>query len=78
MSLRNDIRALYRANRNISSKEIIERLGITPTRTFWKILNDEQVSMRGLYPARRKNRNKPKAQPKGIVYFIPPEQEPAP
>lgn len=77
MSLRDDIRALYRENRNISSKKIIERLGITPSRTFWKILNQEQVGMRGLYPARRKNTNAHnKATPKGMIYFIPPEGKP--
>jgi hypothetical protein len=79
MNLREEIRALYHENRNIGSKEILERLGCKPTQTFWRILNDEQVSMRGVYPARRKNRNMPHSHAKGFrrgaIYWIPPKQK---
>lgn len=75
MSLRDDIRALYRAFPNISGKEIWEKLGITPTKRHWQILNEEQVSKRGLYPARRHNTNAHrKVVSKGNIRFIPPKK----
>jgi len=78
-SLREQIRALYRENRNISSKEIIERLGITPTKHFWKVLVEVQVDYRGNSPDRGKNRGRPNSRMRGFrkgqVYFIPPEQK---
>lgn len=55
LSLGQRIRALYQANPNISAQEIIQRLGVKPTRDFWRILNAEQVGIRGLSPDRRKN-----------------------
>jgi hypothetical protein len=66
VGLREDIRALYRENPNISGKQILERLGCKSTPQFWRILEDEQIGMRGVYPAKRKNRNKPISFAKGI------------
>ena len=59
MGLREDIKALYHENPNISSKQILETLGCKDTPQFWKILNDVQVGIRGVYPSQRKNRNRP-------------------
>ena len=77
MSLQDDIKALYKEHPNISSKEIIEHLGIQkPTKAFWKTLNHVQVGLRGIYPARRRNTHAHrKVLPKGRVYFIPPKKE---
>jgi hypothetical protein len=76
MGMREDIRALYRENPQISSAQIIERLGIKPTRKFWQVLNHEQVTLRGLYPGKRKNTHAHnKATPRGMVRFIPPEKK---
>lgn len=79
MSLEDEVKALYRENPNISGEEIRQRLGRPNTRRFWQALERIQVGMRGVYPAKRKNRNKPisfaKGFRKGPVYFIPPEEK---
>jgi hypothetical protein len=76
-NLREQIQALYRENRNISSKEILERLGIE--KPIWRILNDIQVGYRGVSPDRGKNRGRPNSRMKGFrkgqVYFLPPEKK---
>lgn len=58
MSLREEIRALYRDNPNISGEEVRQRLGQRSRPEFWRILQDEQLTMRGVYAAKRKNRSK--------------------
>ena len=75
MSLRGDIRRVMRESPALSGTQIAERLGVKPTPLFWRILTEEQVSRRGLYPAKRKNTTAHnKARRKGMVRFIPPEQ----
>lgn len=74
MTLREDIRTLYKENRSISGTQILERLGRKSTPTFWRILNDEQVGMRGVYPSKRKNRSMPRAVKRGVVRWIPPKE----
>jgi len=81
LGIREDIQRLYRQEPNLSGKEVLARLGKEDTPRFWKILNQEQVKIRGAYPSRHKNRNKgaysnPNAS-KGMVRFIPPETKDA-
>jgi hypothetical protein len=79
MSLRSDIRRCLRQNPALSGMQIAEQLGVKPTPSFWRILNDEQVTIRGIYPGRRKNTNAHnKSRIKGMVRFIPPENEARP
>lgn len=76
MSLRDDIRRVMRDNTALSGKQIAEKLGVKATPEFWRILNEEQVNKRGLYPARRHNTNAHnKSRNKGDIRFIPPKSE---
>jgi hypothetical protein len=75
MSLREDIRRLYRDNPGISGKEISRLLGRSD-RAFWRTLNHEQVTMRGGPTiAKSKSGHRYNARSKGNVYFIPPKNE---
>jgi len=76
MSLRDDIRRVMRQHPNLNGTQIAKTLGVKTTPTFWRILEEEQVSQRGLYPSRRQNTNAHnKSRNKGNVRFIPPESE---
>jgi hypothetical protein len=76
MSLREDIRRVMRERPDLSGEQIAVELGIHATPTFWRILNEEQVSRRGLYPSRRHNTTAHnKARHKEGVRFIPPKRD---
>lgn len=76
MSLRDDIRKCMRENPALSGTQIAAKLGVKATSEFWRILNEEQVNKRGLYPAHRHNTNAHnKSRNKGDIRFIPPKSE---
>jgi hypothetical protein len=76
MSLRKDIQRVMREHPEFSGTQIADELGKKPNRTFWRILNEEQVSRRGLYPGRRHNTTAHnKARHKEGVRFIPPKRD---
>lgn len=75
MSLRSDIQRVMRDYPNLNGTQIAAKLGIKTTPEYWRILNEEQVNRRGLYPGRRQNTNAHnKARGKGPIRFIPPEK----
>jgi len=76
MSLRDDIRQCMRQNPTLNGTQIAAKLSVKATPTFWRILNEEQVNKRGLYPVQRHNTNAHnKSRKTGNVRFIPPESE---
>jgi hypothetical protein len=75
MSLRDDIRKLYKENPHLSGKEIAALLGRSD-RIFWQILNHEQVTLRGGPTIRKsKSGHRYNVRSKGEMYFIPPKEE---
>lgn len=76
MGLRDDIRRMMRQHPNLNGTQIAAKLGVKATPKFWRILNEEQVNIRGIYPGRRHNTNAhPKGRMKGNIRFIPPDRE---
>lgn len=74
MGLRENIQHCLRERPNLSGEQIAAHLGVKANQTFWRILNEEQVRLRGVYPARRHNTTAhTKVRAKGTVRFIPPE-----
>lgn len=75
MRLRANIQQCLQDHPRFSGEQIAAHLGVKANRTFWRILNEEQVNIRGVYPARRHNTTAhTKVRAKGNVRFIPPTE----
>jgi len=79
MDFQKIFREKYKENPNVSGKEILESLHLKNHRSiqvFWRELNKYQVSIRGLYPDKRRNTHAhSKSKRRGDVYWIPPKNK---